>query len=66
MAHLEFHQADGGYRVHDDDGTVEPDVYVSYHQAAARVRALNLTASVAGTPRPAARARRRLLTRKVR
>ena len=55
MAHLEFHQADGGYRVHDDDdGTVEPGVYVSNHQAAARVRALNLTGPAAGAPRPAA------------
>ena len=66
MAHLEFHPADGGYRVHEDDGTVEPGVYVSYHQAAARVRALNLTGPAAGAPRPAARPRRRLLTRKAR
>ncbi len=65
MAHLEFHPADGGYRVHDDDGTVEPDVYVSYHQAAARVRALNLTGEYAAAPARPAR-RRRLLTRRTR
>jgi hypothetical protein len=52
MAYLEFDRRQGGYRVHDDDGSVEPGVYVSYHQAASRVRALNLT----GRPhaRPAA------------
>ena len=65
MAHLEFHQADGGYRVQDDDGTVEPGVYVSYHQAASRVRTLNLTGPPAQTPAPAA-PRRRFLLRRVR
>jgi hypothetical protein len=63
MAHLEYHQADGGYRVHDGDGTVEPGVYVSYHQAAARVRALNLTGPSAAIPAGRPR-RRRLLLRK--
>lgn len=63
MAHLEFHQADGGYRVHDDDGAVEPGVYVSYHQAAARVRTLNLTGPAPATPAARPR-RRRLLLRK--
>ena len=49
MAYLKLHQAEGGYRIHLDDGSVEPDLYVSYHQAASRVRWLNLT-----VPAPAA------------
>jgi hypothetical protein len=61
MAYLEFSQRDGGYRVHDDDGSVEPGVYVSYHQAASRVRALNLTGPPAPVPAGPARPRRRLL-----
>jgi len=66
MAYLEFSQREGGYRVHDDDGSVEPGVYVSYHQAASRVRTLNLTGPTAQTPAPSARPRRRFLLRRVR
>jgi hypothetical protein len=64
MAHIKFHHLDGGYRVHTDDGTVEPDVYVSYHQAAGRARALNLVAST--PPAAPAPARKRLLFRRAR
>jgi hypothetical protein len=64
MAHLEYHKADGGYRVHRGDGTVEPDLYVSYHCAASRVRWLNLTAPAAPAAQP--RRRRALLRRRVR
>jgi hypothetical protein len=64
MAHLEFSKRDGGYRVHNDDGSLEPGVYVSYHQAASRVRALNLTGPAAGdAPPPPRRGRRGLLRR---
>jgi hypothetical protein len=66
MAYLEFDQREGGYRVHDDDGSVEPGVYVSYHQAASRVRMLNLSGPPAQTPAPATRSRRRFLLRRVR
>ena len=62
MAHIRFHERDGGYRVHTDDGTVEPDVYVSYHQAAGRARTLNLTAA----PEPAPARRRRPRFRRAR
>jgi hypothetical protein len=62
MAYVKFHHRDGGYRVHTDDGSVEPGVYVSYHQAASRARALNLTAPGAETP--ARRVRRRRLLRR--
>jgi hypothetical protein len=65
MAHLELHKADGGYRVHRADGTVEPDIYVSYHCAASRVRWLNLTTPVAAPAAPA-RKRRGLLLRRTR
>jgi hypothetical protein len=63
MAHLKFHHRDGGYRVHTDDGTVEPDVYVSYHQAAGRVRTLNLTSSTSEPAATPTRRRRPLLRR---
>jgi hypothetical protein len=62
MAYLEFSRTDGGYRVHRGDGTVEPDLYVSYHCAASRVRWLNLTAAPASVPAP--RRRRSLLRRR--
>ena len=65
MAHIKFHDRDGGYRVHTDDGSVEPDVYVSYHQAAGRARALNLVASSEAEP-PAPARKRRLLFRRAR
>ena len=58
MAHIKFHHRDGGYRVHTDDGSVEPDVYVSYHQAAGRARTLNLTSAVSEPPAPRTRRRR--------
>jgi hypothetical protein len=62
MAYVKFHHRDGGYRVHTDDGSTEPGVYVSYHQAASRARTLNLTAPSAEPPTRPAR-RRRLLRR---
>jgi hypothetical protein len=60
MAYLQFHQSEGGYRVHRGDGTVEPDLYVSYHCAASRVRWLNFTAA----PAPATPRKRRALLRR--
>jgi hypothetical protein len=65
MAYLQFHQSEGGYRVHRGDGTVEPDLYVSYHCAASRVRWLNLTTPVAAPAAPQ-RKRRGLLLRRTR
>jgi hypothetical protein len=62
MAYLEFHQNEGGYRVHRGDGTVEPDLYVSYHCAASRVRWLNLTTAAVPATQP--RKRRALLRRR--
>jgi hypothetical protein len=65
MAHLELDKTEGGYRVHRADGTVETDVYVSYHCAASRVRWLNLTTPVAA-PAAQPRKRRALLLRRSR